>query len=115
MSRELQAKIGDTVAAPSIADLGNEEAEKLGFQSKEAFIDEAVNTYLASRRDKRVELAIALYEAEKISLGRAVEIAGIGIEALKDKLEKHGVTRPTGPIDQHADDAAAYRQSRRTD
>lgn len=53
------------MAAPSLAELGLEEAEKLGFQSRREFIDEAVNTYLASRRDKRLSLAVALYHEER--------------------------------------------------
>ncbi len=98
------------MAAPSLAELGLEEAEKLGFRSRQEFIDEAVNTYLASRRDKRVVLAVALYEEGKVSLGRAVEIAGVGIDAFKRELGERGVARRGGSGDQGAEAAESYRQ-----
>lgn len=98
------------MAAPSLAELGLEEAEKLGFQSRQEFIDEAVNTYLASRRDKRLALAIALYEDEKVSLGRAVEIAGVGIETFKRELGERDVPRHGGSMEEGADAATSYRE-----
>lgn len=98
------------MAAPSITDLGLEEAERLGFESKEAFIDEAVNTYFASRKDKRVELAVVLYEGGKVSLGRAAEIASLDIEALKKELDERDIERRTGSVDEGADRSQAYRE-----
>ncbi|MDY6788612.1 MAG: UPF0175 family protein [Candidatus Nanohaloarchaea archaeon] len=83
------------MSSAKIVDMELEEAKKIGFKSKEDFVKSAIETYLASRDDKRLELAIALYEDGKISIGKAVEIAGINIEDFKAELDNRGVKRPT--------------------
>lgn len=80
-------------------DLIVEAAAKSGFyRNKEEFIREAVRTYLAARKDVRIEIAIELYKEGKISMGRACEIAEYGREELKEELEKRRITIKRGPI-----------------
>ncbi len=38
-------------------------------------------------------IAVELYKSEKVSLSRAVEIAGLSIEGFKDLLEIKGIKR----------------------
>lgn len=79
----------------SLFDMELDEVTSIGFKDKEEFIKEAVNTYLAANKEKRIELAVSLYRKEKISLGRAVEIADIDYETFKKELAERGVKRKT--------------------
>jgi predicted HTH domain antitoxin len=44
-----------------------------------------------ARRDLRVAIACALYKNGKISLGRAMEIAGVNIERIKEILVEQDI------------------------
>jgi len=55
------------------------------------FLEDAVKTLMDVRRDLRVAIACALYEKDKISLGRAMEIAGVDIERMKEILVEQGI------------------------
>lgn len=70
-------------------------SKEIGFKDREEFIEEALNTYLAARKDKRIDLAIALYNKEKISIGKACEISGLNIMEFKKELKKRGIKRKT--------------------
>lgn len=63
------------------------------YESREAFLQDAVNTLLAARPDLREAVACKLYEKEVFSLGRASAWAGISIEAMKEALHRRGITR----------------------
>ena len=63
------------------------------YESREAFLVDAVNTFLAARPDLRGEIACKLYEKEVFSLGRAAEWAGLSIEELKESLHRKGISR----------------------
>lgn len=65
------------------------------YESKEAFLVDAVNTFLAARPDLREEIACKLYEKEVFSLGRAAEWAGLSIEEIKESLHRKGIPRHT--------------------
>lgn len=45
-------------------------------------------------KHKRVKLAMNLYEKEKVSLGKAAEIAGIDIKAFMDEIRRKGLKVP---------------------
>lgn len=47
-------------------------------------------------KDLRIEVACALYKDEKISFGKAVEIAGTSYEDMKKILYERGIKRKTG-------------------
>lgn len=63
------------------------------YESKEAFLADAVKTFLAARPDLREEIACKLYQKEVFSIGRAAEWAGLSIEELKESLHRRGITR----------------------
>ena len=65
------------------------------YKSREAFLVDAVNTFLAARPDLREEIACRLYEKDVFSLGRAAEWAGLSIEELKESLYRKGIARHT--------------------
>jgi predicted HTH domain antitoxin len=45
----------------------------LDYESEDEFISEAINTYMASRKDLRIAVASELYKNDEISLGRHVK------------------------------------------
>ncbi len=63
------------------------------YESREAFLHDAVNTFLAARPDLREALACKLYEKGVFSLGRAAAWAGVSTEVLKEALHRRGITR----------------------
>ena len=86
------------------------------YESREAFLSDAVDTLLAARPDVREAIACKLYEKEAFSLGRAAEWAGLSIEAMKDALHRRGISRqaPESPSEIEAMAQAALRSARRT-
>ena len=70
------------------------------YQSREAFITDAVNTFLAARPDLKEEIALRLYEKGVFSIGRATEWAGLSIEAFKESLYRRGIPRSTSNLDE---------------
>jgi len=86
------------------------------YESREAFLSDAVDTLLAARPDLREAVACKLYEKEALSLGRAAEWAGLSIEAMKDALHRRGISRqaPESPSEIEAMAQAALRSARRT-
>ena len=70
------------------------------YQSREAFLVDAVNTFLAARPDLKIEIACTLYEKGAFSIGRAAEWAGLSIEALKESLHRKGIARPSSNLDE---------------
>lgn len=67
------------------------------YRTKDEFVKDAINTLLAANKELRVELAAELYEEEKISLGRAAEIADLSYEKMKEKLLKRDIRVRKGP------------------
>ena len=55
------------------------------------FIEDAIKTLMYARRDLRTAIACTLYEKGDISLGRAMEIASVDIERMKEILMEHGI------------------------
>lgn len=63
------------------------------YESREAFLSDAVHTLLAARPDVREAVACRLYEKGAFSLGRAADWAGLSIETLKEALHRRGISR----------------------
>lgn len=63
------------------------------YESREAFLADAVHTLLAARPDLREAVACRLYEKGAFSLGRAAEWSGLSIEAMKEALHRRGISR----------------------
>jgi len=55
------------------------------------FLEDAIKTLIDARRDLRTAIACTLYEKGKISLGRAMEIASVDIERMKEILVEQGI------------------------
>ncbi len=70
------------------------------YQSREAFLTDAVNTFLAARPDLKVQIACRLYERGAVSIGRAAEWAGLSIEDLKESLYQKGIARPSTDLEE---------------
>jgi predicted HTH domain antitoxin len=86
------------------------------YESREAFLADAVHTLIAARPDLREAVACKLYEKGAFSLGRAAEWAGISIEALKEALYRRGISRqaPESPAETEAMARAALRSAGRS-
>jgi predicted HTH domain antitoxin len=70
------------------------------YQSREAFLTDAVNTFLAARPDLKEEIACRLYEKGVFSIGRATEWAGLSIEAFKESLYRRGIARASSDLEE---------------
>jgi predicted HTH domain antitoxin len=63
------------------------------YESEEAFVADAVRTFLAARPDRREAIACHLYARGVFSLGRAAEWSGLSVEMMKAALHHAGVVR----------------------
>jgi predicted HTH domain antitoxin len=63
------------------------------YESREAFLSDAVATFFAARPDLREAVACGLYEKGLFSLGRAAEWSGLSIEEIKESLHRRGIAR----------------------
>lgn len=63
------------------------------YKDEEEFIEEAINSLLAVRKDLRIEMACELYKRSEISLGKACEIVNVDIEEMKEILKKRNIRR----------------------
>jgi predicted HTH domain antitoxin len=70
--------------------------EKGNFSSREAFLDEALQSFLREHPELRVELAVEQFKVGTISINRAAEIAGRSPEEFKRVLADRGVNRDPG-------------------
>lgn len=67
------------------------------YRDENEFVRDAINTLLAANKELRLDLAVELYEEEKISLGRAAEIADLSYEDMKEELSNRGIEIRRGP------------------
>ncbi|HWN44337.1 MAG TPA: UPF0175 family protein [Thermoanaerobaculia bacterium] len=81
------------------------------YKSEEAFLRDAVNTFLAARPDVREVVACRLYEKGVFSLGRAAEWSGLSIEEIKESLYRQGIPRESSETPEEIE-AAARRTAR---
>ncbi len=63
------------------------------YSSKSDVVKDALRTFLEKKKNMRVAAAVELYKREEVSLGKAAEIANIGIVEFKEQLVELGVTR----------------------
>lgn len=66
------------------------------YRNKEEFMEEAFRALLEKRPELRIELAVEKYKSEKVSLNKAVEIAGVSPEEFKEILKERGIKRKAG-------------------
>jgi predicted HTH domain antitoxin len=65
------------------------------YKSKEEAIGHALEVLLAAHAPLRINTAVELYRQGTVTLARAAEMAGLELEAFKDRLAEHNVSRPT--------------------
>ncbi len=63
------------------------------YSSKSDVVKDALRTFLDKKRNLRLAAAVELYKLEEISLGKAAEIADIGIVEFKEILASRGYKR----------------------
>ncbi|MEA3459719.1 MAG: UPF0175 family protein, partial [Chloroflexota bacterium] len=61
------------------------------FEDEESLLASAYRSLLTLRPELKIEIALSLYEREEVSLGRAVEIAGVSREEFKEILASRGI------------------------
>jgi predicted HTH domain antitoxin len=61
------------------------------YKSREEAIGHALEVLLAANPHLRIKTAVELYRQAKVTLERAVEIAGLELETFKERLAEHGV------------------------
>ena len=66
------------------------------YDSTSEFLRDAMRTILSARKDLRIAIASVLYKDEKISLGKAVEIADVNYEEMKKILVEKGIALRRG-------------------
>ena len=69
---------------------------KLGYTEDE-IVHDALKMFFTVNRDLRESTAIELYKDNKISMGKACEIADMSYEELKNLLHKNGIPLRKGP------------------
>ncbi len=61
------------------------------YQSKDELVSEAVRNLLLNNKPLRLELALELFRADEVSLGRATEIAGLNRWAFQEALHERNI------------------------
>jgi len=69
--------------------------EKGYYPSKSELIKDAFRALLNTKADLRISLAIELYLKEKVSIGRAAELAGMTTIEFKEVMAGRGIIRET--------------------
>lgn len=97
-----------TGSYPDDLDLLIEGAVEAGvFGGKSDALREFVREYFEAHENERIAAAVALYEAERITLGDAARLADVDRWTMRDILHEHGVELRVGL----ADEADANRES----
>lgn len=73
-----------------------EVSEKFGY-TRETMVRDAINLLLAANKELREKIAVELYKDDRISLGKASEIAELPYEEMKDLLSKNNIPIRRGP------------------
>ena len=63
------------------------------YESREAFLSDAVAILFAARPDLREAVACGLYQKGLFSLGKAAEWSGLSTEEIKESLHRRGIVR----------------------
>lgn len=67
------------------------------FGNRSEFIREAIREFLSKLEGNKIEIAVELYRKDKISLGKAAEISGLGYEKMKNLLAERSIPLRRGP------------------
>jgi len=62
-----------------------------GYRDREEVLKEAFRIYKEVRPEKKIAIAVGLYEKGRVSLARAAELAGTDPEGFKEILARRGV------------------------
>ncbi len=63
------------------------------YSSKSDVVKDALRTFLDTKKNLRLAAAVELYKREEISLGKAAEMADVGIIEFKERLAELGIAR----------------------
>ncbi|MDG6996440.1 MAG: UPF0175 family protein [Nitrososphaerota archaeon] len=63
------------------------------YSSKSDVVKDALRTFLEKKANMRAAAAVELYKQGEVSVGKAAEIAEMGIVEFKEQLAELGVTR----------------------
>lgn len=63
------------------------------YTSKSDVVKDALRTFLGTKKNLRLAAAVELYKREEVSLGKAAEIADLGIVEFKELLADQGHRR----------------------
>jgi len=66
------------------------------YGSKKELMNDAVRALMEMRPDLRVEVAVELYREREVTLWRAAEVAGMGLEEFKEVLSSRGIKIEVG-------------------
>ena len=67
------------------------------YESEDNIIFEALNLLLKEHPEYRMKLALYRYQNEKISIGKAAEIANVCWEKMRDELNKNNIPLRLAP------------------
>ncbi len=62
------------------------------YKSEREVIEDGIRHILLSHPEYRIEIAVEKYKCEKLSLGKAADIAGVSLEEMKEILKDRGVS-----------------------
>ncbi len=63
------------------------------YSSKSDVVKDALRTFMYSKKNLRIAAAIELYKEGEVTLGKAVEIADLGLVEFKEWLKESGIAR----------------------
>lgn len=81
----------------SLSKRDREEIESLvetgHFTSKSDVVKTAIRMLKEKHPEYKTDIAVQMFKEDKVSLGRAAEIAGMSRESFKEVLDERGITR----------------------
>ncbi|MHB8567921.1 MAG: UPF0175 family protein [Nitrososphaerales archaeon] len=83
------------------------------YSSKSDVVKDALRTFLNSKRNLRIAAAVELYREGEVTLGKAAEIADIGIIEFKERLYELGIKRIVNATSAAKTDAKLSRMQRK--
>ncbi len=63
------------------------------YSSKSDVVKDALRTFLHSKKNLRIAAAVELYKEGEVSIGKAAEIANMGLIEFKEKLKEYGIPK----------------------
>ncbi len=88
-----------TATVPDLFGLELEYLLKIGaYRNEGEVIKDALRQLLLSKPGYRIDIAVKLYVDDKISLGKAAELAGISFDEMKEVLTQRGIRPKLGIV-----------------